>query len=237
VYHNVLTGNDGNNILNGFTGGDTLIGGKGDDIYIVFGANDVVSETLTKANGGGMDLVVGYVSYSIASVANVEYLMLGGGDNINGTGNSLDNNMAGNAGNNKLDAGGGQDALLGFGGNDILLGGAGYDYLIGGLGNDTLTGGTERDYFHFDHLAEAGDTVTDFKLGITGDVLDIAALLDDIGYGGSNPFLDGILAFTKAGANTLVSIDADGGGAGGAVTLATLLNVTLTQANTDNYLV
>ncbi len=117
VYHNVLTGNDGNNILNGFTGGDTLIGGKGDDIYIVFGTNDVVSETLTKANGGGGDLVVAYTSYSIASVANVEYLMLGGGDNINGTGNALDNAMAGNAGNNKLDGGGGQDALLGFDGD------------------------------------------------------------------------------------------------------------------------
>ncbi|HNB25565.1 MAG TPA: M10 family metallopeptidase [Alphaproteobacteria bacterium] len=235
-FKNILTGNDGDNYLNGCNPGDTLIGGKGDDLYIVLGTTDVIIESVSNANGGGTDTIYSLLSYSLAAQANIDYLVLGEGGSFNGTGNALNNYIGGNSSANKLDGGTGHDSLVGFGGDDVLLGGAGYDYIVGGQGNDTLTGGTERDYFHYDHLTDAGDTITDFKLGITGDLLDIAALLDDIGYGGTDPFLDGILAFTKVGSNTVVNIDADGAGAGAAITLATLLNVNLTQANTDNYL-
>ncbi|HNB25564.1 MAG TPA: type I secretion C-terminal target domain-containing protein [Alphaproteobacteria bacterium] len=236
-FKNILTGNDGDNYLNGCNPGDTLIGGKGDDLYIVLGTTDVIIESVSNANGGGTDTIYSLLSYSLAAQANIDYLVLGEGGSFNGTGNALNNYIGGNSSANKLDGGTGHDSLVGFGGDDVLLGGAGYDYIVGGQGNDTLTGGTERDYFHYDHLTDAGDTITDFKLGITGDLLDITALLDDIGYGGGDPFLDGILAFTKVGANTVVNIDADGAGGAAGITLATLLNVTLTQANTDNYLV
>ena len=68
-------------------------------------------------------------------------------------------------------------------------------------------------------------------------MLDVSDLLDTFaGYNGANAFTGGYLHFQAAGANTIVQVDSDGGG-NGYVTLATLSNVTLTQADTDNYVV
>ncbi|MBA4098883.1 MAG: hypothetical protein C0484_19230 [Rhodospirillum sp.] len=117
------------------------------------------------------------------------------------------------------------------------MGGAGNDTLIGGKGADRLTGGTGRDVFDYDLVAESGDTITDFAKGANGDVLDLRDILDNAGYGGSDPFGDGILSFTPNGANTLVQIDADGGDGNPAVTVVTLNNVALTQGDTANFLI
>jgi hypothetical protein len=85
-------------------------------------------------------------------------------------------------------------------------------------------------------LAEKGDKIADFKLGACGDVLDLSDMLDDIGYAGTDAIADGVVIFTKSGAGTTVSIDADGSlGIGGAVTLTTLATAVLTAAHTDNY--
>ncbi|MBA4100341.1 MAG: hypothetical protein C0484_26650 [Rhodospirillum sp.] len=117
-----------------------------------------------------------------------------------------------------------------------MIGGDGNDTIAGGLGADKLTGGIGRDTFDFNLLAEAGDTIVDFKLGATGDVLDLSDLLDGIGYAGSDAIADGVVLLAKSGANTIVRIDEDGAlGAGAAVTLVTLTNATLTASHTDNY--
>jgi hypothetical protein len=58
-------------------------------------------------------------------------------DNVNGTGNSLNNIIKGNKGNNTLDGAGGNDTLQGGDGNDVLVGGAGNDSVNGGNGTDT----------------------------------------------------------------------------------------------------
>jgi Ca2+-binding RTX toxin-like protein len=119
---NVLTGNDGANTLDGSSGADTLVGGKGDDTYIVDNASDIISETITNANGGGIDTVIASVSYSIAAFANVDNLVLAGGaGNINATGNGAVNTLTGNEGNNVLNGGGGADLLLGGAGNDVYV--------------------------------------------------------------------------------------------------------------------
>ncbi|WP_312336454.1 calcium-binding protein [Anaerospora hongkongensis] len=110
---NTLTGNIGNNALNGGAGADIMIGGAGDDTYVVDNAGDVVTELADE----GTDIVQSSVSYSLS--ANVEYLILTGTANINGTGNELNNTLTGNNGNN------------------ILNGGAGADTMIGGAGDDT----------------------------------------------------------------------------------------------------
>ncbi len=57
-------------------------------------------------------------------------------DNVNGTGNGLDNILKGNKGNNVLDGGLGNDTLDGGLGNDKLVGGQGRDAHIGGDGYD-----------------------------------------------------------------------------------------------------
>lgn len=61
-------------------------------------------------------------------------------EDLDATGNELDNTLAGNRGHNRL---------AGLGGNDVLLGEAGDDTLDGGQGNDTLAGGSGDDIYLF----------------------------------------------------------------------------------------
>jgi Ca2+-binding RTX toxin-like protein len=120
---NLLTGNSANNTLDGGSGADTLVGGSGDDVYVVDDAGDLITELASQ----GRDRVLTSVTYSIASYAAVEDLALTGTQAINGTGNSLDNQLNGNAAVNQLTGGAG---------NDSIDGGAAADSLIGGAGND-----------------------------------------------------------------------------------------------------
>jgi Ca2+-binding RTX toxin-like protein len=155
---NIILGNAGNNLLNGgagndfvadYAGGndtlvggegnDTLVGGTGDDTYYYsLGANELTNDTIIEAANGGIDTAISALSVN-ALADNVEKLYLIGTDNIDGTGNSLDNIILGNAGNNLLNGGAGNDFVADFiGGNDTLNGGAGNDILFGGVGNDSF---------------------------------------------------------------------------------------------------
>lgn len=230
---NTIIGNDGANRLDGGGGGDTLQGGKGDDIYVVNATGDQVVETLTLDQGGGIDTVESSISWSLVSQVNVENLTLTGSSDIKGTGNGLANVIVGNSGNNLLTGHDGADTLIGGAGNDTLLGGAGDDILIGGSGADILKGGAGRDVFVFRDVSEAGDVIVGFQKGASGDLLDIRDLLDGLGEG-ADPFADGFLQFQKVGSDTVVRIDADGGGDGYA-TLATLEGVLLSATDTANY--
>lgn len=216
--NNVITGNVGANRLNGSKGTDTMSGGQGDDVYVVDNAGDKVVETLTLAQGGGVDRVESAITWSLGSLANVDHLTLTGGSHVNGTGNALANTLIGNSGNN------------------ILSGAAGDDTLIGGIGSDTLIGGIGRDIFEYFDLLEAGDTIADFVTGVAGDVLKIDDLLDGLGYAGTDPFADGFLSFFQSGTDSLIQLDADGGG-DGFLDLVTLSNVVLTQTDTSNYVI
>ena len=132
--NNTIIGNSGNNRLTGGGGVDQLSGGAGDDTYII----DDPSDNITELAGQGIDTVESSVNYSLS--ANLENLTLTGVNNINGSGNTLDNTIIGNTGNN------------------ILGGGEGNDYLDGGAGNDSLNGGQGNDFYVVD---SAGDSVTE----------------------------------------------------------------------------
>ncbi|MDO8310463.1 MAG: calcium-binding protein, partial [Sideroxyarcus sp.] len=114
---NSLTGNAGNNILNGGAGIDTMIGGAGNDTYVVDNTADVVTE----AASAGTDLLQSSVTYSIASIVNVENLTLTGTSAINGTGNTGVNIIIGNSANNILDGGAGIDTMRGAAGDDVYI--------------------------------------------------------------------------------------------------------------------
>ncbi len=159
--NNLLQGGEGNDTLRGNGGRDTLVGGAGNDTYLIHDADDSIAEL----PGGGTDTVRSSISFSLASLPEVENLVLqerdttlGMGavqtgidlfawsDAINGTGNGRDNLLLGNVRAN------------------LLSGLDGDDTLDGGLGNDTLVGGNGRDVFGFD-LGGGADVVMDFTGG------------------------------------------------------------------------
>nr|WP_316653355.1 calcium-binding protein [uncultured Gellertiella sp.] len=140
---NLLVSNDGNDTLYGGAGNDIfyasgnvtshtiMYGGKGDDTYYVSKSQDVVDETDGKGHDlGGTDKVVVSVSYTLG--AYVEDLVLDNNQNIDGTGNALDNHITGNHGINTLTGGAGNDWLDGGGAQPGQ-----HDTLYGGMGNDT----------------------------------------------------------------------------------------------------
>ena len=75
-----------------------MLGGAGDDTYVVDSTSDVVTE----GTNAGTDTVQSSATYTLGG--NVEHLTLTGTDNINATGNTLDNMLTGNVGDNILTA-------------------------------------------------------------------------------------------------------------------------------------
>ncbi|AFZ56089.1 VCBS repeat-containing protein [Anabaena cylindrica FACHB-243] len=142
----------GNNIsvLLNTTVGDNFTNTPGNSNYFV----DSIGDTVTEDADGGIDRVISSVTYTLSD--NIERLTLTGNNNIDGTGNNLNNNLTGNSGNNILDSGTGNDYLYGNEGDDVLIGGDGNDKLDGGIGADTLIGGNSNDVYTVDDL---GDTV------------------------------------------------------------------------------
>ena len=143
--NNVLTGGVGNDRLSGRGGQDTLMGGVGNDVYVV-NAKDTGVKIIEKSNEG-VDKVVSSVDYTLG--ANVENLFLSDdnghiyteymglapvtdaptpirtglhwGDQINGTGNDLNNYISGNSRGNVITGGKGNDALAGGKGSDTFV--------------------------------------------------------------------------------------------------------------------
>lgn len=124
---------------------------------------------------------------------------------------------------------GGNDHLSGGGGNDVLHGGSGDDWLHGWTGKDVLTGGRGADMFAFSHT-DAVDRITDFNID-EGDRLGFSATMFTVG----TNVIDNMSAVDAAiqdfvfartvGESTIVSIDADGKGAGLAIDVAVLEGV------------
>lgn len=155
--NNNLRGNAGNDTLNGGGGVDVMIGGLGNDTYHV----NMAGETVTEAAGQGTDTINAAMTYSLASLVNIENLTLTGAGNTNATGNALNNTLRGNSGTNVLTGGAGNDiyyvtaydrVVEGVGaGNDTVISSVSYNFtalgianveslLLGGYGNINGTG-------------------------------------------------------------------------------------------------
>jgi Ca2+-binding RTX toxin-like protein len=162
-----------------------IFGGMGDDTLIVGKATDKLIESadyIDVDNGDavvsfGIDTVKSAFTYTLSD--NVENLVLTGKNDIDGTGNGLDNTLTGNQGDNLLTGAAGIDVLTGGGGADTFV------FATGG-GNDTIVDLTTAQHDRIDvsgwtgiiDLAsiQANATEVDGDVVITfgGDVLVIA---------------------------------------------------------------
>ncbi|MCE2717389.1 MAG: hypothetical protein LW708_01010 [Anabaena sp. 49628_E55] len=147
--NDTIQGGNGNDTITGGTGADSLVGGRGDDIYIV----DELGDIITEGSNQGLDTVRASITYSLASIANVENLTLTGTANINATGNAINNILTGNSGNNTLNGAAGHDRLIGVDETSTTPGKAEVDTLIGGAGRDRFVLGNGSKVFYDD-----GDT-------------------------------------------------------------------------------
>ncbi|KQT55411.1 hypothetical protein ASG52_24725 [Methylobacterium sp. Leaf456] len=210
---NTLTGNGAANVLNGGAGADTMIGGAGSDTYTV----DNVGDRAVETNGAaGIDTVHASVSFSLGG-SELENMVFIGTGNLNGTGNSIANNLKGNVGANVLN---------------------------GGLGNDTLTGLSGKDTFVFATALGAGnvDRITDFSAAddtiqlsksiftaLSGGTL-AASAFKDLSVAGAKIDADDRILYNKT--TGALSYDSDGNGSKAAVQFATIdTKVALTAAD------
>ncbi len=188
---NTLTGNGGNDTLDGGIGADHMIGGAGNDTYVVDNIGDVI------VDGGGNNTVIDKMTGMYTLAAGLDTLIVSGPGVISAHGN---------------DDG---DMLTGGSGVNTLIGGAGSDTIEGGLSHDILTGGAGANTFVFTHAeaASAGnsDTITDFKAGAGGDVLDISDVLAGHMVNAAN--VDSFVHLASDGhGGVLVSVNASGAG-------------------------
>ncbi|MFO1283029.1 MAG: calcium-binding protein [Burkholderiales bacterium] len=222
---NTLIGNSAANVLNGGSGADAMSGGAGDDTYVV----DNIADTTTEGAGGGLDRVQSGIGWTLG--ANLEDLTLTGSTAINGTGNTLANELVGNAAINTLSGMDGNDLLFGAAGDDTLAGGLGDDLLQGGdgidaitdtagnnlfdggLGNDALTGAAGREILiggKGDDTIDAGTgaDILAFNRGDGRDTLLAAAGADDtLSLGGGIRYAD--LGLRKIGNDLVLDAGVD----------------------------
>jgi Ca2+-binding RTX toxin-like protein len=129
--NNSIYGNTGNNILNGDAGADAMFGGAGNDAYFVDDGGDVVIEN----SGEGTDAVFSTAHLRLSE--NMETLVLQGGADLQGYGNSQANKLYGNTGCNLLDGGAGADVMRGDTGNDVYFVDDAGDLMFENLGEGT----------------------------------------------------------------------------------------------------
>ena len=107
------------------------------------------------------------------------------------------------------------DVLFNIGGvsgsefDDRLIGGANNEAFYGNGGSDTITtgGGSDLIGFNPDAPGNGVDVITDFKVGVGGDILQVGNVLD--GFGGGSDIND-FLRIVNQGGQTVLQLDSDG---------------------------
>ena len=183
----------------GTANADSIIGWNGKDVIDGGAGNDTID------GGAGADTLTGFDGFDLIYGGE-------GDDNING-GLNGDTIFGGN----------GNDFLGGGQGLDRIDGGEGNDTLIGGLGTDTLTGGGGADRFSYRHVLDGVinvDTITDYTSG--QDLIELSASIFTVFSGQIGSVVSASVNLTYNSTTGVLAYDADGPGAGVALTFAIL---------------
>ncbi len=164
VGDDTLVGGDGNDTLFGNTGADIMRGQGGDDTLIELGGDSLID------GGTGFDSLYVWSNTGLTlnlTTASIEWVQgsVLGGDNLDGSGNTV---------NSFLYGWGGNDVLKGGWADDYIAGGDGNDFLTGGAGNDTLIGEAGINYYVYTAATWGADTVHSFHLN--ADKLDFTTV-------------------------------------------------------------
>lgn len=145
-----------------------------------------------------------------------------GNDTINGL--AGDDALHGGSGNDTVKGGDGNDLVHGGIGGDSLYGDAANDTLYGDDGLDNLWGGTGADSFMFLKGTAFNniDVINDFSK-TQADKINLADLLQ--GYDPVTSAITSFVQITTSGTNSILKVDADGGG-NSFVQIATIKGVT-----------
>jgi VCBS repeat-containing protein len=184
-------------------------------------STDAAGATVTK----DVDVFLGTAGNDVADSAWINAALLyggGGGDHMYG--GARDDSLFGQAGNDELFGGAGNDHIYGGDGNDLLIGGSGMDWLDGGNGNDQFVFNSPMGVENFDSVGDFVTGVDKFVLENTGvglfNALDTGALAAgafvDLSSPGAAVTADTRITYD----GMMLKYDADGSGAGAAVTIA-----------------
>ncbi|MGQ9365073.1 SwmB domain-containing protein [Azospirillum sp. ST 5-10] len=217
-----LRGGAGNDFVGSAAGNDVLFGDEGDDTVTGGLENDALYGN--KQN----DLLYGNFGNDTLFGGQDSDTAMGGMDADLAYGQLGSDVLYGNRGADTLFGGQESDTLFGGQDGDLLHGNLGDDWLDGNLGADTLFGGQGADLFVFRNPEDGGDVIADFEAGVDRIAVyspnfgDLATgTLSAANFALDNPTTTnaGFVFNTRTGA---LSFDADGSGAGAAVTVATL---------------
>jgi serralysin len=179
---------------------------------LVRNAADIVKEA---ANGGTSDTVKIFVSYGLASSAQVEILTAASSaatTRIDLTGNGFSQAITGNAGNNSIEGKGGADLLRGLKGDDRFVFAAG-----------DIPAGSGR------------DTISDFEDVGDNDTIDLSAFAGTLSFVGASSFsAANQVRAIQSGTRVLIQINSDANL--GADSEILLLNTTLGQIDLSDFM-
>ncbi len=220
-----LEGGAGNDLLNGGTGFDTLDGGDGQfDIVDYSDRTGGVNINLINGTGRTGGEIVGGVytgGFTEDTITNVESVI----------GSNFGDRIVSLSSSSFIDGGGGGDIIDTFSGGDFIDGGfgddlinarSGDDTIIGGAGDDSIEGGVGDDFIIFQR-GHGNDTLTDFTVGGSEDVIQLDDFDSDF-----DEFSEVMAVASEVGANVVFDF-----GNGDTITVQ---NTTIAEFTADDFI-